>query len=106
MGDKKFKVILARRAEYMMLSHTEFLSRVSTASARKLLSEFKKVTNRIADNPHQFPYADELDAKGVSPQTYRKAVFYNRYKALFIVEDNHAYVDAIIDCRQDNSAVV
>ena len=105
MDDKKFSVILSRRSEIMMLSHTEFLVRVSVVSARKLLSEFKKVTGRIAENPHQFPYADELDANGIPLQTYRKAMFYSRYKALFVVEGNNAYVDAIIDCRQENNDI-
>jgi 5'-3' exonuclease len=47
----------------MLLLHTEFLSRVSPKTSSKLVKEFKKSAERIRDNPHQFPYADETDAE-------------------------------------------
>jgi len=99
---KIFEVILSRRSDKMLLSHTEFLARVSPAAARKLLSDFKKVTKKLTDNPFQFPFADELDALSIPPETYRKSLFYARYKALFVIEKDVVYIDAIIDCRQEN----
>jgi len=102
MSQKKYKAILARRADIMLQTHTEFLARVSTAAARRLLADFKKSVAKIEDNPFQFPYADELDASGIPQETYRKCLFDERYKALFIVEENVVYVDVIIDCRQEN----
>ena len=41
MARKKYKVLLATRADKMLLSHTAFLSRVSTVAARRLLDDFK-----------------------------------------------------------------
>jgi plasmid stabilization system protein ParE len=86
----------------MLLSHTEFLAQVSTVAARRLLEDFRKVIGQIGENPFRFSYADELDAPGISPETYRKCFFEKRYKALFLVEGNDVYIDAIIDCRQEN----
>ena len=76
---KKYNVILARRADQMLLSHTEFLARISPIAARMLLSDFRKVTNRLTDNPFQFPFADEADAPGIPPKLYRKCLFDERY---------------------------
>jgi len=102
MAQKKYNVSLARRADRMLLTHTEFLSQVSPAAARRLLADFKKITGLIADNPLRFPFADEVDAPGIPTQTYRKCVFDGRYKALYLIEDDNVYIDAIIDCRQEN----
>ena len=102
MAQKPYNVILSRRADGMLLFHTEFLARVSTVGARKLLAAFKKASGMLEDNPLVFAFADEADAPGIPPETYRKCIFYERYKALFLVEDSNVYVDVIIDCRQEN----
>ena len=102
MARKKYNVILARRADRMLLLHTEFLTRVSPVAARRLLVNFKKAVSFLSENPFQYPYADNLDVPGIPTQTYRKCLFTERYKALFLVEGNEVYIDAIIDCRQEN----
>jgi len=38
MAKRKYNVTLARRAQRMLLAHTEFLSRVSVTAARRLLA--------------------------------------------------------------------
>ena len=101
----KYSVMLARRADGMLITHTEFLARVSPAAARRLLADFRKVTARISQNPYQFPYADESDAPGIPLETYRKCLFDKRYKALFLIEGDIAYIDAVIDCRQANKGL-
>ena len=103
MAIKKYNVILAKRADIMLLLHTEFLARASSFAARRLISDFIKAKNKLAKNPFQFPFADEIDAPGITPEVYRKCLFFGRYKALFIIEDNNVFVDAIIDCRQENT---
>ena len=102
MAQKLYRATLARRADGMLLSHTEFLARVSPAAARRLLASFKKSAGRIEENPFEFPFADDTDAPGIPPETYRKCLFEERYKALFLVEGYDVYIDAIIDCRQEN----
>jgi len=99
---KKYEVRLAERAGKMLLSHTEFITRISTSAARKLLSEFAKAEHKLAENPYVYPYADELDVPGIPGETYRKCFFYGRYKVIFLVDDSCVFIDAVIDCRQEN----
>ena len=103
MARRTFSVILAKRADIMILLHVEFLARVSPAAARRFIAEFKTVKTRLVDDPYQFPFADELDAMGIDCESYRKCFFFGRYKALFLIDGNDVFIDAIIDCRQDNS---
>jgi hypothetical protein len=105
MAKKKHNVIFARRADIMMVRHTEFMAQVSVGAARRLLVDFKKVTKQLEDDPYRFPYADEIDAPGVPPEKYRKCLFFERYKALFTIENDNVFVDAIIDCRQKNNGL-
>jgi len=105
MAREKYKVLLAGRADKMLLAHTEFLSRVSIVAARRLLNDFKKVTAFLAENPLQFPFADELDVPDIPPETYRKCLFDKRYKAIYLVGGNEVYIDAIIDTRQENKGL-
>jgi len=100
-----YRVRLARHADTMLLSHTKFLANVSPPAARKLVSDFKKAKNKLAKDPNQFPFADEFDALGIPQKTYRKCIFYGRYKALFLIENDNVYIDAIIDCRQENKNI-
>ena len=53
----------------------------------------------LEENPFQFPVETEYE---LPAGQYRKALFYKRYKALFIVEGKNVYLDAVLDCRQDN----
>ncbi|MDR0380478.1 MAG: hypothetical protein LBH86_00580 [Oscillospiraceae bacterium] len=105
MARGHYKVTLARRADWMLIAHTGFLADVSPAAARGLLTDFKAASKRIADDPFQFPYADEMDVPDMPAETYRKCLFYGRYKALFLVEGDEVYIDAIIDCRQENKSL-
>jgi len=105
MAKRNYDVILAERADLMLLTHTEFLAKVSPQAACKLIAEFKKVLQKLKHDPTAFPFADELDAPGIVPKTYRKCLFYGRYKALFLIAANSVFIDAIIDCRQENAGV-
>jgi plasmid stabilization system protein ParE len=87
----------------MLLVHTEFLARINAGAARSLLSEFKKMTELLENNPHTFSFADEQDVPNIPFETYRKCVFGKRYKALYLIEDSDVHVDVIIDCRQENA---
>ena len=96
----KYKVIFGSRVDNMLLRHVEFLARVSVPAAKQFRNEFKKVIREIEDNPYQFPYEVDMN---LPADTYHKAIFAKRYKALFLIEDKTVYLDAVIDCRQDNS---
>ena len=105
MGKQKYNVELSHRAEIMLLQHTTFLAQVSPPAARRLVASAEKVKVRLSDDPYQFPFADELDLTGIPYETYRKCLFDKRYKALFLIEGNDVFIDAIIDCRQENKNI-
>ena len=94
----KYKVILGSRVDNMLLQHVEFLARVSVPAAGKFRDDFKKIIRDMEENPYQFPYEVDMD---LPADTYRKALFARRYKALFLIEDKTVYLDAVVDCRQD-----
>ncbi|MDR2897557.1 MAG: type II toxin-antitoxin system RelE/ParE family toxin [Spirochaetaceae bacterium] len=105
MMQQMYSVILAERAEEMLLSHTEFLAQVRGSGAYRLIEDFKKAADMLAGNPFQFPFADEMDVPGIPVETYRKCLFGWRYKALYLVEDDQVYIDAIVDGRQENKGL-
>jgi hypothetical protein len=74
-GKKKYRVAVTDSADGMLVEHAVFLARASIEAADGLLSQFDKMAARIADNPFQFPIADELDVMGTLPGTYRKCLF-------------------------------
>jgi len=86
----------------MFYEHVKFLSHESLNAAHRLVLGFKKSLVRIAANPFQFPFADELDVPHIPPNALRKCLFESRYKALFRLKDNEAYVIAVIDSRREN----
>jgi hypothetical protein len=53
----------------MLISHTEFLSRVSIPAAKRLLADFLKSTEALSVNPFYCPFADEIDVPGIPPET-------------------------------------
>lgn len=96
----KYAVTVSRRADTMLISHARFLANVSVSAARELVKEFEKILDSLEENPFQFPVETEYE---LPPGQFRKALFYKRYKALFVVEDKTVYLDAVLDCRQDSS---
>ena len=96
---RRYEVIVSRRAERMLMSHIGFLANVSVRAAKRLRTEYAAVLRELEDNPYQFPIREDQGLPG----EYRKALFYKRYEAIFSVEDDTAFLDAILDCRMDNS---
>ena len=94
----KYKVVFGSRVDHMLLRHVEFLARVSVPAAKQFRDKFKKVIHEIEENPYQFPYEVDMN---LPADTYHKALFAKRYKALFLVDDKTVYLDAVVDGRQD-----
>lgn len=95
----KYTVIVSKRADTMLIRHARFLANVSTPAAKGLKKDFSKVLDALEENPFQFPVETEYE---LPAGQYRKALFYKRYKVLFTVEGKNVYLDAVLDCRQDN----
>jgi plasmid stabilization system protein ParE len=102
---KKYSVTVDPAAFGMLAEHSDFLWQVSPEAADRLEQGFKKSIARIADNPFQFPIADNMDAPDLPPNAYRKCLFERRYKVLFIVEEGDVFVDAVIDSRMENKDI-
>ncbi len=93
-----YTVIISRRVDMMLLKHISFLAKVSLPAAKRFRNDYSAILKRIADNPFQFPIETDLNLpEGI----YRKALFSKRYKAIFMVEKNTVYLDAVVDCRQN-----
>jgi len=98
----KYTVIIASRVDQQLIKHIQFLANVSIEAARSLRVEYVKVLNRLEDNPYQFP----LETDPVLRESgYYKAIFFKKYKAEFLVEDNTVYLDAVVDCRQSTKSI-
>lgn len=94
-----YKVIVSERADMMMVRHARFLAKVSKNAALRLADEFESVLNELEENPYQFPTETDENLPG---GMYRKALFCKWYKAIFTIEGQNVYLDAVLDCRQDN----
>ena len=99
---ERYKVKVASKAKEMFAEHVTFLRCASLNAAQRLVLSYKKSIARIADNPFQFPIADELDVQGILPNAYRKCLFEERYKILFWLEEREVFVVAVIDTRMEN----
>jgi len=95
---KKLKVIVSNKAEFMLMEHMRFLANVSAPAAKRFLAAFKEATRSLSAFPLSGPYEDEAP---LPAETYRRYLFYGRYKILYEVEEHDVYIDAIVDCRQD-----
>lgn len=95
----KYTVIVSRRADEMLVRHAAFLSQVRVSAAKRMVTEFAKVLDTLEQNPFQFPPETDYDLPGGA---YRKALFSKWYKAVFSVLGDIVYLDAVLDCRQDN----
>jgi hypothetical protein len=94
-----YKVIVASRVDRQLLTHVEFIARVSIPAARRFRDAYVRVLDDLEENPLQFP----LDTDPNLPENlYHKAIFAKWYKALFLIDtDNRiVYLDAVVDCRQ------
>lgn len=103
MSRKRYSIILASRVDHMLVQHVSFLARVSIPAAKRFRKEFADTLKQIAENPFQFPIDTDLN---LPEGLYRKALFAKRYKALFLVENETVYLDAVVDCRQDMTSVL
>lgn len=97
----RYKVIAAPYLNGMLLEHVRFISRVSVPAAKRFRREFAELTERLAENPYQFPV---LEDPNLPRDTYRKALFAKWYRAVFFVEGDCVYIDAVVDCRRDPGA--
>ena len=95
---RKYKIITAPYLSDMILEHVRFIFRVSIPAAKRFRTEFAELTRRTAENLYQFPI---LEDPNLPRDTYRKALFAKWYKAVFYVDGDTVYIDAVVDGRRD-----
>ena len=96
----KYTVIVSRRADEMLIRHARFLAQVRVSAAKRMTAEFEQVLDTLEQNPFQFPPETDYD---LPDGIYRKALFSKWYKTIFSVAGDTVYLDAVLDCRQDNT---
>ena len=99
---KRYKVIVSPKAKMMLLEHMRFLSNVSVPAAKRFLASFKEAKRQIGLFPLSGAYEEE---PSLPAETYRKCLFYGRYKSLYEAGTDEVYIDAIRDCRQDTDSL-
>lgn len=99
----QYKVVLGSRVDSMLRRHILFISNVSIYRAERFVDEFEEIVKQLKSNPLLYPFDTD---ENLPPEKYRKAVFSKWYKALFGVEGDTEYLDAVCDCREDLSRVV
>ena len=100
--NKCYEVIVSRRAEQMLTNHICFLARASVKAARRLRNEYAETLDAMEDNPFRFPSAEDLGL----PDEYRKALFGKRYQAIFYIDGDTVYLDAVLNCRMANTGII
>ena len=94
-----YRVIVARRVDRQLLTHVEFITRVSIPAARRFRDEYARVLDDLEENPLQFP--SDTDPN-LPEDLYHKAIF----ARWFMIDTNNriVYLDAVVDCRQSTDS--
>ena len=99
----KDDVIVSRAADRMLIEHVRFLANVSIPAANRMADEFEALLQTLEENPYLFSIDEDFR---LPDGVYRRALFARWYKVLFLIEGQNVYVDAVLDCRRDNSGGV
>ena len=97
MEKEKFDVKISGEARRMLIDHVFFLANVNPAAAEKLRTDMIAEIQSLENFPERFPYLEPDNRKN----PYRKMFVPKWYLVLYMIEENHVFVDYILDCRQD-----
>lgn len=98
MSNKKYQVIVSRRAAQMMVSHADFLAEVSVKAAERLMNAFQEGAGSLSEMPFRGGW---LAGEFIPPNKYRRLVLEKRYLLIYQVVDDVVYIDYVVDGRQD-----
>jgi len=94
----EYAVTVSDAALAMLDRHVEFLARVNSQAAVKLMDEILNDIASLSQFPERFPV---FDSEFIPEGRYRKKLSARRYLILYEVDGNDVCVDYIVDCRQD-----
>ncbi len=97
--EKVYSVIVDPAVNDRMYEHFEFLSRISSDAANRLVDILLEdiltlMTHPFRNPPYNRPY--------LPMGKYRYKIFEKRYRIVYQIEGDFVYVDDIQDCRQNN----
>ncbi|HBV86099.1 MAG TPA: plasmid stabilization protein [Desulfosporosinus sp.] len=96
--NKRYIVVISEDARQMLISHARFLAQVSEQAATRLIEDFQVRAKSLEQFPERNPW---LVDKLISSGKYRKLLLEKRYLLVYQIKANIAYVDAVVDTRQD-----
>jgi hypothetical protein len=99
----QYKVIVSYRARQMLAGHIRFLTKTSTASARRTKGDFIDAIRSLSTMPERFPF---LNADFIPHNKYHKMFIEQWYLLIYQIKDQRVYVEYIVDCRQDYGWIV
>lgn len=94
----RHKVIVSDRAHQMLAARIRFLAQKSPSAARTAKDELVNAIRSLREVPERFPF---VDVQFVPVNKYHKMCVGKWYLILYQIKDQTAYVDYIVDCRQD-----
>lgn len=92
----KYQVQFSPQVQKQLIQHARFITNVSKPFAQRFYTEFSKIIKRLENNPHQFPFYDNSN---LPQHIYHKALFAKWYKAVFSIQDEIVYIEAVVDGR-------
>jgi len=96
--DKVYDVKITDTAWEHMMEHSRFLAGVSVNAANQLVDDLLESADSLKQMPERCSW---LTHDAIPFQKYRKIFFGNYHMALFQIQGNMVYINAVIDCRQD-----
>ena len=102
-NNRKYNVIVSKRAAKMLSDHAAFLANVSRSAADELVSEFSTAASSLEFMPER---CSKFNAGHLQSNKYRRLIFGKRYLMVFQIIDQTVYIDYILDCRRDYSWLI
>jgi len=94
----QYKVVVSERTRQMLAGHIRFLAQKSPNAARKLKNDLLNAIRSLSQMPERCPF---LSHELLPLNKYHKMFVEKRYLILYQIKDQTAFVDYIVDCRQD-----
>jgi plasmid stabilization system protein ParE len=96
--NKTYTIKITETAWEMLIAHARFLVNVSVSAANGLIDAFVETTDSLTSMPERNSW---LENKAFPFQKYRKILFGKHFMALYEIQGNIVYINAVVDCRQD-----
>ena len=94
----EYDIVVSDSALAMLDNHVDFLAKVNTNAATKMMNEILDDISSLSENPQRFPLYEN---PFIPDCRYRRMLSAKRYLVLYEVDISIVSVDYIVDCRQD-----